>query len=70
MLEYDLLTAAGAAGTCLGNVGPGVGKVGPAFNFSFFDPSAKYLLSFVMVVGRLELFTILVLFTPYFWKVN
>jgi trk system potassium uptake protein len=70
LLEYDLLTSAGASATCLGNVGPGVGNVGPVYNFGFFSPLAKYILSFVMVVGRLELFTILVLFTPYFWKVN
>jgi trk system potassium uptake protein len=70
LLEYDLLTSAGAAATCLGNVGPGVGNVGPVNNFAFFDPMAKYILSFAMVVGRLELFTVLVLFTPYFWKVN
>lgn len=70
VLEYDLLTAAGASATCLGNVGPGVGGVGPVNNFAFFNPAAKYILSFIMVIGRLELFTVLILFTPYYWKVN
>jgi trk system potassium uptake protein TrkH len=70
VLEYDLLTAAGASATCLGNVGPGVGGVGPVFNFAFFNSTAKYILSFIMVIGRLELFTVLILFTPYYWKVN
>jgi len=65
-----LLTAAGATATCLGNVGPGIGKVGPMFNFAELSDASKAILSFIMVVGRLELFTILVLFTPYFWKLN
>ena len=70
MLDVDLLTASGAAATCLGNAGPGLGKVGPLFNFAELSNASKSILSFIMVVGRLELFTILVLFTPYFWKLN
>lgn len=68
--DNDLLTAAGAAATSLGNVGPGIGDVGPVSNFSMLTDASKLLLSFLMIVGRLELFTILILFTPYFWKIN
>ncbi len=61
---------AGAVATCLGNVGPGIGDVGPMNNFSGLSDLAKFFLSLIMIIGRLELFTILFLFTPYFWKVN
>jgi trk system potassium uptake protein len=70
LMGYDILTSFGAVATCLGNVGPGIGKVGPVDNFAFFDPMTKLFLSFLMLLGRLELFTILVLFTPYFWRAN
>ena len=70
LMGYDILTSFGAVATCLGNVGPGIGKVGPVDNFAFFDPFSKVFLSFLMLLGRLELFTILVLFTPYFWRAN
>lgn len=70
LMGYDILTSFGAVATCLGNVGPGIGQVGPVNNFAFFDPFSKIFLSFLMLLGRLELFTILVLFTPYFWRAN
>lgn len=70
LMGYDLLTSLGAVATSLGNVGPGIGNVGPVDNFSFFSPAAKILLSFIMLLGRLELFTILILFTPFFWRAN
>ncbi|MDO9552854.1 TrkH family potassium uptake protein [Rhodonellum sp.] len=70
IMGYDILTSFGAVATCLGNVGPGIGKVGPVDNFSFFSPTAKVFLSFIMLLGRLELYTILILFTPYFWRTN
>lgn len=69
-LNVDLVTSLGAVATSLGNVGPGIGDVGPVDNFSHFSNSVKLVLSFFMLVGRLELFTILILFTPYFWKIN
>ena len=69
-LGIDLLSSAGAVATCLGNVGPGIGSVGPLDNFSEVSGLAKLVLSFIMLLGRLELFTILVLFTPFFWKNN
>lgn len=65
---YDLLTAAGATISSLGNIGPGIGGVGPANNFAGFTESAKLFLGFLMLLGRLELFTILLLFLPTFWR--
>ncbi len=70
LMGYDILTSFGAVATCLGNVGPAIGEVGPLNNFAFFSPAAKLFLSFIMLLGRLELFTILVLFTPFFWRAN
>ncbi|WP_162417569.1 TrkH family potassium uptake protein [Cyclobacterium roseum] len=67
---YDMITSFGAVATSLGNVGPGIGRVGPVDNFAFLSPFAKLFLSFLMLLGRLELFTILVLFSPYFWRAN
>lgn len=64
----DFDTAIGSVATCLGNIGPGIGKVGPVDNFSAISAPGKWLLSFLMLLGRLELFTVLMLFTPYFWK--
>ncbi|MBO6518161.1 MAG: TrkH family potassium uptake protein [Bacteroidia bacterium] len=65
---YDLLTAAGATISSLGNIGPGIGDVGPAHNFASFPESAKLFLGLLMLLGRLELFTILLLFLPAFWR--
>jgi trk system potassium uptake protein TrkH len=65
---YDIVTAAGASIACLGNIGPGIGGVDPSHNFSFFSDGAKVFLSFLMLIGRLELFTVLILFTPTYWK--
>ncbi len=70
VMGYDFLTSIGAVATSLGNVGPGIGKVGPVDNFGWMSGEAKMLLSFLMLLGRLELFTILVLFTPFFWRSN
>jgi trk system potassium uptake protein TrkH len=69
MLGLEYLTAMSAAVTTLANVGPGLGNIiGPAGNFSTLPGSAKWLLSAAMLLGRLELFTILVLFSPRFWR--
>lgn len=58
--------AFGCTLSCLSNVGPGFGRMGS--NFSAISDLGKWVLSFIMLVGRLELFTVLILFTPYFWK--
>jgi trk system potassium uptake protein TrkH len=68
MLGLDFMTAIGAVATCLGNIGPGVGSVGPVDNFAHLPAASKWLLAFLMLLGRLELFTVLILFTPYFWR--
>lgn len=70
LMGYDILTSFGAIATTLGNVGPAIGDVGPLNNFAFFSAEAKFFLSFIMLLGRLELFTILILFTPFFWRAN
>ncbi len=64
----DLDTSIGAVAATLGNIGPGIGKVGPALNFSDIHTGGKWFLSFLMLIGRLELFTVLILFSPGFWK--
>jgi trk system potassium uptake protein TrkH len=64
----DVITTLSAVATSLGNVGPGLGTVGPVDNFAHLPILAKWMLSFLMLIGRLELFTILILFTPYFWR--
>ena len=68
--EAPFKTALGAVATSLGNVGPGIGEVSPVDNFYKIPDSGKWFLSFLMLLGRLELFTILILFTPYFWRTN
>ncbi|MDO9153105.1 MAG: potassium transporter TrkG [Paludibacter sp.] len=54
--------------TSLSNVGPGLGSIGPLYNFSHLPDVSKWILSFSMLIGRLELFTVLLIFTPVFWK--
>ncbi|MDR2392063.1 MAG: TrkH family potassium uptake protein [Planctomycetota bacterium] len=64
----DVATAASAALSCLSNVGPGFGSVGPTENFRHLPLLAKWILSLDMVLGRLELFTLFVLCFPEFWR--
>ncbi len=68
LIEPDMESAMGAVATTLGNIGPGLGNVGPTENFLHVSPIGKWFLSFLMLLGRLELFTILILFSPSFWK--
>ncbi|WP_417671808.1 TrkH family potassium uptake protein [Roseibium sp.] len=69
MFDLDLVTAISAAATSVGNVGPGLGPIiGPAGNFAPLPEGAKWILSFAMLLGRLELFTVLVLLDPDFWS--
>jgi len=67
-LGLDLVSAGTAVITALGNVGPGLGTVGPIDNFAHVHPLGKLVLSLCMLLGRLELFTVLVLFIPSFWR--
>ncbi len=64
----DLISASGASAGTLGGIGPGLGELGPAGNYSQVPFLGKWTLSFLMLLGRLELFAILVLFTAGFWK--
>lgn len=64
----DPLTAFFASLACLTNVGPGLGLVGPTENFGFLSPASKLLLTAVMLLGRLEFFTLLALLVPSFWR--
>lgn len=68
-MGLDLVTALSASAQAVGNVGPGLGEiVGPAGNYSGLPPLAKWILSFAMMMGRLELFTVLVLLRIEFWR--
>ena len=64
----DFISSIGGSAASIGNVGPALGSIGPAFNYEQITGFAKIWCSFLMLVGRLELFTILIIFTPYFWK--
>lgn len=68
-MGLDFMTAMSSAATAVSNVGPGLGSyVGPSGNFSALPAAAKVVLSFAMVLGRLELFTVFVLLRPEFWR--
>ena len=67
--NLDFVTSLSAAATSLANVGPGLGStIGPENTFYGLSLSAKWILIFSMLLGRLELLTILVIFLPAFWK--
>jgi trk system potassium uptake protein TrkH len=68
LIGLDFLTAMGSVATSLGNVGPAIEGVGPSDNFSHIPDLGKWVLSFLMMLGRLELFTVLIIFSPAFWK--
>lgn len=69
-MGLDFMSAMGSVAATLGNIGPGIGIVGPgdAQNFAQIPDAGKWFLSFLMLLGRLELFTVLLVFTPFFWK--
>ncbi|HMM11462.1 MAG TPA: potassium transporter TrkG [Bacteroidales bacterium] len=67
-MGIDFETSIGASAACLGNIGPGIGKVGPVYHYAFLPDAAKWVLSLLMVLGRLELFTVLMLFSRHFWR--
>lgn len=69
LMGLDVITALSAAATAISNVGPGLGpQIGPAGNFAGLPDAAKWLLSLSMLMGRLELFTVMVLVVPTFWR--
>lgn len=66
--DMGFVEAVSSALTAIGNVGVGMGDVGPAYNFAAIPNTCKWIMSILMLIGRLELFTVLILFTPAFWK--
>ncbi|WP_304509567.1 TrkH family potassium uptake protein [Anaerotignum sp.] len=66
--NYDFTTSLSSVLTCLGNVGPGLAKVGPIENYSFYSDFSKLVLCFDMLLGRLEIFPIIMIFSPSVWK--
>jgi trk system potassium uptake protein TrkH len=68
LMGVDFESAIGASIACLGNIGPGLGKVGPVGNYDFIPDAGIWVLSLLMLLGRLELFTVLVLTSASFWK--
>ncbi len=67
-MGVDFLTALGATASCIGNIGPGFGTVGPVENFAHLPQAGKWLLSWCMLAGRLEIYTVIILLVPEFWK--
>jgi trk system potassium uptake protein TrkH len=68
MLGLDVTSSLTASAACLGNIGPGFAAVGPTQNYSFIPDAGKYLLSALMLIGRLEIFPMLILLLPAYWK--
>ncbi|WP_339661772.1 TrkH family potassium uptake protein [Croceibacter atlanticus] len=67
-LGLDFETAIGGAATSIGNIGPAFGDLGPVNNFNGLPNFGKWWCSFLMLIGRLELFTVLIILTPFFWR--
>ena len=67
-LGLDFKTALGGAASCLGNIGPALGDLGPIHNYNTLPNPAKWWATFLMLLGRLELFTVMILLTPLFWR--
>lgn len=70
LFGLDFMSAIGAAASSLGNIGPAIGSLSPVDNYAHLSLPAKWFCSFLMLIGRLELFTVLILFTPFFWNKN
>jgi trk system potassium uptake protein TrkH len=68
LLSLDMLAAFHAVAATLGNVGPGLGSVGATDNYAHLPAAGKWLLSLFMLLGRLEIFTVIVLFSPDAWR--
>ena len=65
---YDLLTCFSCSASTIGNVGPGFSLIGPTGNYAFFADYVKWLLSFNMLTGRLEIYPVMILFTHHLWR--
>ena len=67
-LGMDIVTAFGAVAASLGNIGPGLGEVGPTDNYAHLPVMGKWVLAILMLAGRLEVFTVVILFSPSYWR--
>ena len=67
-LGFDMISALASVAASIGNIGPGLGIVGPAENYLAIPETGKWILVFCMLLGRLEIYTVIVLFTPAFWR--
>jgi trk system potassium uptake protein TrkH len=67
-LGLDMATSFGAVAAAINNIGPGLGDVGPSDNYSHIPAAGKWILAFLMLVGRLEVFTVIILFSPSYWR--
>lgn len=67
-MGVDVLTSFSAVAACIGNIGPGLGGVGPTDNYAWLPGAAKWVLVLCMLLGRLEIYTVLILFVPEFWR--
>jgi trk system potassium uptake protein TrkH len=65
---YDLVTSLSASAAAVGNIGPGLGEVGPTQTWAHLPAAAKWIMSIIMLAGRLELYSVLILLTPWVWK--
>ena len=68
LFGYDMMSSIGASISALGNIGPGWGDFGPTDSFAPLPYTGKWVLIFLMMAGRLEIFTVLIIFSPTFWK--
>ncbi|MBN2719432.1 MAG: TrkH family potassium uptake protein, partial [Deltaproteobacteria bacterium] len=68
LFGYDFITSISVVGATLGNIGPGFGDVGPAANYNFFEAGLKWHQIFLMIIGRLEIYSVLIVLTPEFWR--
>ena len=67
-LGLDMESAMGSVAASLGNIGPGIGSVGPMENFTHIPDFGKWFLGLLMLMGRLELFTVILILSPVYWK--
>jgi trk system potassium uptake protein TrkH len=68
LLGLDVISSFGAVAACIGNIGPGLGSVGPTDNYAQIHQLGKWILSILMLIGRLEIYPVIIFLTPTFWK--
>jgi trk system potassium uptake protein TrkH len=67
-LGLDVLSSIASVAATIGNIGPGLGSVGPADNYAHIPVAGKWILSFCMLLGRLEIYTVMMIFVPGTWR--